>query len=203
MLKAILFDFDGVLTLDATGSQTICNYICKETGIDKQLFTKEYKKYNTDLLYGKLKHEDIWGEVCAAINTDISIEVLRASFINTPINEDMLNLIKELKSRAYKTAMVTDNKKDRIDKVVEYYNLDTVFDAVTVSAEVGSGKDKEAIFIKTMERLNVSANECVFIDNQKGNLIVPKQMGMEVIFYDHEEKDVGKLINQLMALGIY
>lgn len=44
MIKAVLFDFDGVLTTDATGSQSICNYICKETGVDSELFKREYKK---------------------------------------------------------------------------------------------------------------------------------------------------------------
>ncbi|NOW90048.1 beta-phosphoglucomutase-like phosphatase (HAD superfamily) [Clostridium beijerinckii] len=37
MIKAILFDFDGVLTTDATGSLWICNYICKKTGLDMQM----------------------------------------------------------------------------------------------------------------------------------------------------------------------
>lgn len=37
MIKAVLFDFDGVLTTDATGSQSICNYICKETGVDNAI----------------------------------------------------------------------------------------------------------------------------------------------------------------------
>ncbi|NOW05387.1 hypothetical protein [Clostridium beijerinckii] len=34
MIKAILFDFDGVLTADATGSLSICKYICKKTGLN-------------------------------------------------------------------------------------------------------------------------------------------------------------------------
>lgn len=40
MIKAILFDFDGVLTTDRTGSLSICNYICKKTGIDLELLKK-------------------------------------------------------------------------------------------------------------------------------------------------------------------
>jgi hypothetical protein len=99
MIKSILFDFDGVLTLDATGSQSICNYVCKETGVDKDLFKKEYKKYNNDLLYGKTKHEDIWEKVFSGINKEISVEILYDSFINTRIDNEMCNLIKDIKSR--------------------------------------------------------------------------------------------------------
>ena len=42
MIKSILFDFDGVLTTDATGSLSICNYICNKTGLDIEIFEKEY-----------------------------------------------------------------------------------------------------------------------------------------------------------------
>lgn len=202
MIKTILFDFDGVLTLDATGSQSICNYVCKETGLDRDLFVKEYKKYNNDLLYGKIKHEEIWEKICASINKEISIEILYDSFINTPINNEMYNLIKELKSKNYKTGMVTDNKKDRIDRIAKYYDFDSLFDTIIVSAEIGSGKEDKVIFIKTMERLNANPKECIFIDNQEKNLVVPKEMGMKVIFYNHEENNVVKLVEELRNLGI-
>jgi putative hydrolase of the HAD superfamily len=132
MVKAILFDFDGVLTIDATGSQSICNYVCKETNVDMELFKSEYKKYNNDLLYGKLAHEDIWDKVCGGIGTKISIEILKASFINTPINMDMLELVKKIKCKGYKTAMVTDNKADRIEKITEHFAFEKIFDVIVV-----------------------------------------------------------------------
>lgn len=202
MIKAVLFDFDGVLTTDATGSQSICNYICKETGIDRELFKNEYKKYNNELLYGKLEHEDIWDKVCDGIGKKISIDVLMASFINTPINYGMLDLVKEIKSKAYKTAMVTDNKADRIDKIVEHFDMDNIFDAIVVSANIGSGKDMKDIFLKTIEKLKVKAAECVFIDNQQKNLLIPEELGMEVIFYNHIEKNTGEVLEKLRKLNV-
>lgn len=202
MIKAILFDFDGVLTLDATGSLSIRNYVCKETGLDIDLFKKEYSKYNDDLLYGKIKHEEIWDKLCNELNEEISIEVLYDSFINTPINNEMYNLIKEIKSKNYKTGMVTDNKKDRIDRIAEYYKFDSLFDTIIVSADLGSGKENEEIFMKTMQRLNVTAQECIFIDNQEKNLVIPKELGMNVIFYDHKENNIMKLVKELRDLEI-
>jgi len=202
MIKAVLFDFDGVLTLDATGSQSICNYICKETGLEKDLFKKEYKKYNNALLYGNSTHEEIWEELCAAINKDITMEILYDSFINTPLNNDMLLLAKGIKNKNYITGMVTDNKKDRMNSIVEYHNLAKLFDSIIVSADIGSGKEEVKIFLETMKSLNVTAEECIFIDNQEKNLIVPKELGMNVIYYSHEEKNTAKLVTQLRNLGV-
>jgi putative hydrolase of the HAD superfamily len=202
MIKAILFDFDGVLTLDATGSETIRNYICKETGLDKELFKKEYKKYNNQLLYGKTTHEEIWGNICSGINKEIDIQVLYDSFINTPINNEMYDLVKEIKNRNYKTAMVTDNKKDRIESAATHFGLDKLFDEIIVSAEIGSGKEAKEIFITTIQRLNVNADECIFIDNSEKNLVAPKVMGMKTIFYNHEERNVVRLTKELRDFGV-
>jgi putative hydrolase of the HAD superfamily len=202
MIKAILFDFDGVLTTDATGSQSICNYICKKTGLDVEMFKREYYKYNNDLLYGKINHKNIWDTLCKGINTPIDINILYESFINTPIDSKMMSLIDELKQQNYIIGMVTDNKKDRIDYIVKYYQWNKIFDIITISAEVGSGKDYDEIFIKTIENINANVEECVFIDNQEKNLIAPKNMGMNVIYFDHEKRNYGKLVEELKNLSV-
>lgn len=202
MIKAILFDFDGVLTIDGTGSQSICNYISKKTGIDLKLFENEYYKYNDDLLYGKIQHKDIWDKLCRELNTEIDINILYDSFLNTPLDNEMMEIVHNLKEKNYKIGMVTDNKKDRIDKIFEYYEWDKLFDLISISAEVGSGKNYNTIFEITIDCLNVKASECVFIDNQEKNLIVPKQMGMNVIYFDHNERNYEKLIKELKELSV-
>lgn len=202
MIKAVLFDFDGVLTTDATGSQSICNYISKKTGIDIELFKKEYYKYNDDLLYGNIQHKDIWDELCKGLNSQIDINILFDSFINTPIDNKMMELVEQLKEKNYKVGMVTDNKKDRINCIAQHYGWDKVFDTITISAEVGSGKDYTTIFEKTIECLKVNTDECVFIDNQEKNLIVPNSMGMKVIYFDHNERNHKELIQKFKELSI-
>jgi putative hydrolase of the HAD superfamily len=202
LIKAILFDFDGVLTTDATGSQSICNYICMKTGIHLETFEKEYYKFNDDLLYGKTNHESIWEALCDELNNKIDISILHESFINTPIDNQMLEIIDKLKKQNYKIGMITDNKKDRINDIVNYYEWNKKFNAITISADVGSGKDYNDIFYKNLEYLEVTPNECVFIDNQEKNLIAPKSIGMNVIYFDHEKRDYEKLIQEFKSLSI-
>ena len=202
MIKSVLFDFDGVLTLDANGTQSICNYICCKTGIDKKLFEHEYRKFNTDLQIGKSTHKEIWGDVCNAVGQHINIEVLHESFINTPINLDMLKLVKELKGLGLKIGMVTDNKADRIKSIVDYHNWHDVFDSIVVSAEVGAGKIHPLIFQNIISILSVNPQDCVFIDNTEKNLIVPKDLGVTTIFFEHDKNDISKLRNELYKLGI-
>ncbi|MCL1844848.1 MAG: HAD-IA family hydrolase [Defluviitaleaceae bacterium] len=202
MIKSVLFDFDGVLTLDANGTQTICNYICSTTRVDRSVFEHEYRKFNADLQTGKVVHEEIWKRVCDAVGQHIDIKILNDSFDNTPINSYMLKLAKEIKELGLKIGIVTDNKADRIKSIVDFHNWHNVFDGIVVSAEVGSGKTHPAIFHKIFSILSVNPNECVFIDNTEKNLVVPKELGVTTIFFEHEKNDISKLRNELYNLGI-
>lgn len=202
MVKAVLFDFDGVLTTDATGSYSICNYISKNANIDKELFQKEYYKYNEKLLYGKINHKDIWSRLCENLGKDIPFEILEDSFINTPIDINMMSVVYSLKEEGYKIAMVTDNKKDRVDSVANYYKLNELFDTIVVSSEIGSGKKEYEIFMQTIKKLQVEASECVFIDNSEKNLIAPKKMGMKVIYFDDDTRNMYTLLDELVMSGV-
>ena len=202
MIKAVLFDFDGVLTLDESGSLSTCKYISSATGITMDVFWNEYKKYNFDLLKGTLKHEEIWDKICEGMGQDISIDVLYDSFINTPINFEMLKVVQELKEKNFKIGMVTDNKADRIEKIVYYHQWHDIFDSIAVSAEIGSSKKEEKIFLSIFERLSVNPEECVFIDNSKENLIVPQNLGVKTIFFDDKKNDVYGLRKELYDLRI-
>lgn len=54
--------------------------------------------------------------------------------------------------------------------------------------------------MKAFGRNYVNADECILIDNQEKNLIIPKSMGMNVIYFDHEKRSYEKLIEELKKL---
>lgn len=111
----------------------------------------------------------------------------------------MICLVKQLKEK-YSIGMVTDNKCDRIQTILDYRDLNQYFDVVAVSADIHSGKDSHAIFEYVLNTLNVSANECVFIDNTEKNLVVPKQMGMATILFDDENRDFDVFLSELESI---
>lgn len=199
MIKAILFDFDGVLTVDKTGSQSVLNYISKATGIPFDTLKTEYYKYNERLLNGQLTHREMWGDLCKNIGRDIEYSVLIDSFRHTPLDSEMLDLVKELKSK-YIIGMITDNKCDRIEEILSYYKLSDLFNVVSISAEYKSGKESSYIFSKTAEKLSVAPNECIFVDNTAKNLHVANQIGMKTILFDDENRDISAFKKQLYNL---
>ena len=199
MIRSILFDFDGVLTLDDSGSQSILNYLSGRTGISLSLLEDAYYKYNTDLLDGRLTHRDIWADFCAQIGMEIDFALLTDSFIHTPIDTDMLAYATELHQQ-YQLVMVTDNKADRMNTICSHYHLNELFDVVAVSATFHSGKAHPEIFVDTLRQLNCLPAECIFIDNTASNLTIPGQMGIHTILFDDRARDLPALQNEIHTL---
>lgn len=201
-IKAILFDYDGVMTLDKTGTESICNYISKIIGIDSAIFESKYREFYPELFDTQISYEDIWDRLCANVGVNIPIKILYDSFINTPIDKEMHNLVKELRNKNYITALVTDNKTDRIRIIKEHFNLNKYFNEIIVSDEVGSAKNTETIFIKTLEKINLEPNECIFIDNHENNLIAPEKLGMITYYFDDKNRNINRLKCELRKYGV-
>lgn len=203
MIKAILFDFDGVLTVDKYGSVSMAKFFSEKTGLDYDRIRTAYGKYNARMLYGEVTHEEIWPDFCADLGVQMDVSLLDEAFRATPMNPEMLDLVRELKAN-YKIGMVTDNPVERVDVAVDHFSLRPLFDVITVSGAVHSRKDKPEIFEKTFAALNVRPEECVFIDNTPKNLIVPGQMGVKTILFDDEARDVPglrKTLEEILAVN--
>ena len=199
MYKAILFDFDGVLTTDKTGSQSVLSALAALTHLPLDILKKEYYRFNRRLLYGQTTHREIWPEFEQACGASIDFELLLQAFRRAPLDPDMLALVGEL-HKTHLTGMITDNKCDRMDEILDHHRIRGLFDAVSVSAQYGSGKDTPAIFEGTLAALNASPSECIFIDNSEKNLIVPEQLGMHTILFDDENRNISDFRENLLRI---
>ena len=201
MIKAVFFDFDGVLTTDKTGSTTTTRYISQKTGVGLSTVKSAFARHNTALTLGKTTHSKIWRQLCDDLGQSLSSSLLDEAFESTPLNNEMFALARALR-KSYLVGIITDNKKDRIDYLRRQHNLDALFDPVVVSAEVGSDKGEQNLFLIALRSAGVKACEAVFIDNNKANLIAPDALGMKTCFHDDERNDVQLLVKQLQEIGV-
>lgn len=75
-MKAILFDFDGVLTVDKYGSDSILRYLAENTDVPFEILKKEYYKINKGLLLGQYTHRDVWNDYCKNVGARIDYQLL-------------------------------------------------------------------------------------------------------------------------------
>ena len=201
MIKAIFFDYDGVLTTDKTGSLTTSRYLSQATGIPFSAVKAAFSRYNKDLTLGKRTHSQIWHEVCSALGQELGIGLLNEAFESTPMNAAMFSLARRLREN-YFVGIITDNKKDRIDYLKQHQDLESLFSPIVVSAEVGATKENAKIFLHALHCAGVSAEESVFIDNSKDNLVAPSALGFKTIFHDDEKNDIEALLRNFKTLGV-
>ena len=200
-IKAVFFDFDGVLTTDKTGSTTTTRHISQRTGIALPAVKAAFARHNAALTLGRTTHENVWPRICDDLGRPLDISLLQEAFESTPLNEPMFALARRLK-RAHVVGIITDNKKDRIDCLRRRHGLDALFDPVLVSAEVGSDKGDPAIFLAALRGAGVRPTEAVFIDNSEDNLAAPRALGMKACFHDDVANDIDALIAKLQEFGV-
>ena len=194
--SAVFFDYDGVLTTDRTGSLTTCRHLSSRTGIELNVLANVLHSFNADLSVGKRTHAEIWPEVCGMLGQRVPLELLAEAFDSTPENAPMFALAKELR-RSCIVGIITDNKKDRMDRLRKAQRLDELFSPIVVSAEVGCTKEDAQIFEAALARSGLAASSCLFIDNSRANLLRPRALGMHTIHFDDESNDVAGLRRRL------
>ena len=183
MIRAILFDFDGVLTTDKTGSVSTLRSLSQQTGISEDLLWEAFAPFNEHLLSGRTTHGAVWAKICDRLGQDLDPAILTRGFDSTPIRRDMLCFAAGLR-RHYSTGIITDNKADRMQRLTELHSLASIFNIIIVSAEHGSGKEQPSIFESAVESLCVAPHECVFVDNSRRNLVAPAALGMHTLYFN-------------------
>lgn len=94
--KAVLFDLDGVLTTDKTGLQSTLRALRRHTGLPEEPLRTAYYRRNRAMLDGLLTHRAIWPEMCAEVGQEIPFDLLYTTFIETPMDADMLARARDL-----------------------------------------------------------------------------------------------------------
>src|SRR5689334_6003179 len=95
-MRAVFFDYDGVLTTDKTGSLTTCRYISQRTGLPLPEVSAAFRAHNLELTTGQRSHADVWPAICAALGREIPMDLLVEAFDSTPANSEMTALAREL-----------------------------------------------------------------------------------------------------------
>lgn len=65
----------------------------------------------------------------------------------------------------------------------EKFRINKYFDAVSVSGELKMWKPNEDIFRYTLNKLGVSYEDCVYVDDREHNLQTAKRLGMRTVLF--------------------
>ncbi len=110
-------------------------------------------------------------------------------------NEELIAYIPGLKKH-YKTAMLSNIGAGSLLRRFTQQELDSLFDEVVASGEIGYAKPEARAYEITAERLGVEPKECVFTDDREGFCEAARSVGMHAIVFE----DFQQFSHDLQAL---
>jgi putative hydrolase of the HAD superfamily len=202
-VRCVIFDFGNVLV--AEGLEKAREICSKKTGVDiNEVWRTTIKPSWKALERGELAEGDFWKAFEALVNDrrfDAG-EFRRLLFENQRYNEKVVDLIKELRSEGYVTALLTNNVKEWIEEWDRLYQLDRYFDAIVSSHEVKAIKPEPIIYEIMLQRLGAEAGECVFIDDKERNLETARRLGMKTVLFRETDRAIGEIRRVLEEHGL-
>ncbi|MDP3734747.1 MAG: HAD family phosphatase [Nanoarchaeota archaeon] len=193
MIKAIIFDCHGVLTIEGTFDFLIQQYSLKY-GKSMEGLSQTVRQYWDLAKVDKIHSTQFWERVADFLN--YNSQALRREWIeHFGFRPAILPLIKKLKWK-YKTALLTNDVRDWLEELSAVYSLPSYFDVILPSYEAKVAKPDSAIFRRLLQDLHCNAEECIYIDDLEKNITAARALGFNVIHFSSMEDLNEKLQEQ-------
>lgn len=108
-------------------------------------------------------------------------------------NEEMIELMRELKAGGKRMAMLTNNVKEWEPMWRSMLPVDEIFETVVDSGFVGCRKPEPRIYELTLERLGLPAEACLFIDDLPHNVEGAEKAGMTAVHFRENEQAIAEI----------
>jgi putative hydrolase of the HAD superfamily len=105
-------------------------------------------------------------------------------------DEAMIGAVRAARAAGLRTGLLSNSWR------VEDYDralLEELFDAWVISGEVGLRKPDPAIYALTLERLDLPAEACVFIDDLEPNIVAARECGLHAVHFRDTEQTIDEV----------
>jgi haloacid dehalogenase superfamily, subfamily IA, variant 3 with third motif having DD or ED len=217
-IRAVISDFGGVLTTPLMNSFAA---VQDHTGIAPEVLgramqavaEREGKHPLFELEKGNVTEAEFLSTLAAELRDLLDHEPELHRFRDVYFealdpNHEMVGLMREVKGRGYRTALLTNNVREWEPLWRSMLPVDEIFELVVDSAFVGMRKPERGIYELTLERLRahdpgelggLDFGECLFVDDVDVNVEAARELGMQVVHFRETEQAVAEV---RAALGL-
>jgi putative hydrolase of the HAD superfamily len=115
-------------------------------------------------------------------------------------NERMVELMRDLRDRGYRMALLTNNVREWEPLWRSLLPVDEIFELIVDSAFVEMRKPEHQIYELTLERLDGPApGECLFVDDVEVNCDAARDLGMTVVHFRDNDQAIPEIEAALAA----
>lgn len=195
MLKAILFDFNGVIINDEPIHKQLIDEIL--LGENLRPCEGEFQKFClgrsdraclSDLLYSR-------GRVVTKEYLDKLIENKTKAYRqkldqieNLPIYLDLVDFLTKIQEKGLKIGLVTGSLRSEVELVLDRANLASYFNVIVAGDDIKTSKPQPDGYLLALERLNrldfnlqLQPSNCLVIEDSPAGIQAAKKAGMQVV----------------------
>ena len=108
-------------------------------------------------------------------------------------NPEMIELMRELKAEGYRMAMLTNNVREWEPLWRSMLPVDEIFETVVDSGFVGCRKPESKIYALTLERIGMSPEQCLFVDDILVNCEGAQKAGMSAVHFQDSDQAITEI----------
>ncbi|MBQ0035899.1 MAG: beta-phosphoglucomutase [Firmicutes bacterium] len=171
MIKAVIFDLDGVICSTDKYHYQAWKQLADELGV---FFNKEInnrlkgvsRMESLDILLEKSEKKYSLEEKqeLAKKKNDIYRNLLKNMDVNS-VSSDVLKTLYILKRKGIKVAIGSSSKNTMY--ILERIGLDNCFDAIADGTQITKSKPDPEVFLLAAKKLNFEPNDCVVVEDAK------------------------------------
>lgn len=191
VVDAVVFDYGGVLTLPVRES---IDAWLEADGIDPASFSRTLKAWlSRDAQDGTPIHRLETGELSvpefdALLAAELAtvdgrpvdpVGVLKRLFAGMQPDPAMFALVEDLRAAGVRVGLLSNSWGNTYPRE----RIDTLFDPVVISGEVGMRKPLAPIYELALERLGTPAGRVLFIDDAEPNILGARRVGLQAFLH--------------------
>lgn len=189
---ALLVDWGGVLTTDVFASFAA---FCTKQGVPADAVT--------DLFRGNVTARALLADLETGASTTADFEHGLAELVGLPPDGLIAGLTAEMRLESAMVEAVRTARRSGVRTGLVSNSLgpggypkdllEELFDTVVISGEVGLRKPDPDIYLLAARRLGLSPEQCVFVDDLRGNLKPARELGMETVHHSGPRTTLARL----------
>lgn len=182
MIKAVLFDMDGVLSNSEPHHVKAFKIFFKKKGIplSKADVKDIFGRFDDDIIRDLCQKKGVKCNVNKWYWEKRKLVVSLLKKMPIPSFPDAIRLVKRV-SKKYKVGIGTSSSREEVNIVLKKLGIREYFDKILGREDVKHHKPSPELYLKLAKKLKAKPSECVVIEDSIAGVTAAKRAGMKCI----------------------
>ncbi len=205
MIKAVIFDMYETLVTLSEGLIYFGTQIADDAVIDKEIFLPQWRESETDRTIGKVTFEEVLAKILADNNRysqELMSKIVEKRVRSKEeafehMHPEIIPMLEGLREKGILLGLISNCYSEE-SAVIKASVLYPYFDAPCLSYDEHLQKPDNAIFLRCLEKLNVRAEECLYVgDGGSNELSAAERVGMKAAQAAWYIKNIPEMLGQI------